>query len=132
MKAKYYWLCLLASIIFEVSASTIMKATQNSWPVTGMLLMYLLVGVSYFFLARAVIKLPVGVAYAFWEGLGLTLITIVSVTWLGEEVDFLRILGIILILGGILLVHQGTTSPDLALKKDPALKPADFLATKAL
>lgn len=77
-----YWFFLLLSILLEVGGTSLMKLSQSlpsSWPVVGMGLMYLLLGLSYFFLARAVLRLPLGVAYAFWEGLGLALITLVSV-----------------------------------------------------
>ena len=110
MSNSYYWFCLLGSIIFEVAGSSIMKASQASWPLLGMGLMYVLLGLSYYFRARAVMKLPVGVAYAFWEGLGLTLITLVSVTLLGERLDMYRILGLSLVMGGTFLVHHGTES----------------------
>ncbi|AAS97795.1 DMT family transporter [Nitratidesulfovibrio vulgaris] len=108
MSTTYYWLCLLASIVFEVAGTSVMKLSQETWPLLGMGCMYLLLGLSYFFLARAVVKLPVGVAYAFWEGLGLTLITIVSVTLLDERLDAMRLAALGMVLAGTLLVHHGT------------------------
>ena len=52
--------------------------------------------------------LPVGVAFAFWEGLGLTLITLSSVLILNEALTLKRVLGLICVLAGALLVHHGT------------------------
>ncbi|MES9996410.1 SMR family transporter [Desulfovibrio aminophilus] len=101
-------LSLLAAIILEVAGTSVMKLSRETWPVLGMGCMYLLLGLSYFFLARAVVKLPVGVAYATWEALGLTLVTIVSVTLLGERFDAVRLTALGLILTGTLLVHHGT------------------------
>ena len=100
----------MASIVLEVACTSIMKLSQASWPVTGMLVMYGMLGVSYFFLAKAVIKLPVGVAYAFWEGIGLALITLISVLVLGERLDWARGLALCMVLCGTLLVHHGTES----------------------
>lgn len=87
-----------------------MKLSQASWPVTGMLVIYGTLGFSYFFLAKAVIKLPIGVAYAFWEGIGLALITLISALALGERMDLLRGLALAMVLCGTLLVHHGTES----------------------
>lgn len=108
MIGMYYWLCLLGSIVLEVAGTTIMKLSQDGWPLAGMAIMYLLLGLSYFFLARAVLKLPVGVAFAFWEGLGLILITVSSVFLLGEHLDLTRVLALGMVLAGSLLVHHGT------------------------
>ncbi|HMM40106.1 MAG TPA: multidrug efflux SMR transporter [Desulfovibrio sp.] len=113
-------LSLLVAIILEVAGTSVMKLSQETWPVLGMGCMYLLLGLSYFFLARAVVKLPVGVAYAVWEGLGLTLITIVSVTLLGERFDATRLMALGMVLAGTLLVHHGTGRGDV---DDPAGTP---------
>lgn len=108
VSALYCWLCLLGSIAFEVAGTSIMKVSQGSWAVVGMLLMYAMLGLSYYFLARAVMRIPLGVAYAFWEGLGLVAISMVSVWVLKERMDAPRIAALVLVLVGTLLVHHGT------------------------
>ena len=110
MTMRYYWLCLAGSILFEVAGTSIMKLSQTAWPLTGMALMYALLGLSYFCLAKAVVKLPLGVAYAFWEGFGLVLITLVSALFLHERVDPPRLAALAMVLCGTLLVHHGTGS----------------------
>ena len=106
VSALYCWLCLLGSIFFEVAGTSIMKVSQGSWALLGMLVMYVMLGLSYYFLARAVLRIPLGVAYAFWEGLGLVTISMVSVWVLQERMDALRLVGMVLV--GTLLVHHGT------------------------
>ncbi len=108
MPIRYYWFFLAGSILFEVAGTSIMKLSQASWPAMGMGVMYLLLGLSYFCLAKAVIRLPLGVAYAFWEGFGLLLITLVSAFLLHERLDATRLLALAMVLGGTLLVHHGT------------------------
>ena len=110
MAMRYYWLCLAASILFEVAGTSVMKLSQTTWPFLGMGLMYTLLVLSYFCLAKAIIKLPLGVAYAFWEGFGLLLITLVSVLFLHERLDGPRLAALGLVLCGTLLVHHGTQS----------------------
>lgn len=108
MSIRTCWFFLCLSIGLEVSGTTIMKASQETWPVLGMGLMYVLMSLSYFTLSKAVIKVPIGVAYAFWEGVGLSLITLSSVFILGESIGPVRLLAICMLLLGTYLVHRGT------------------------
>ncbi len=102
------WIYLLTAIFFEVVGTTSMSFANENNPVLGHLLMYGLIGLSYFFLALAVKRVPVGVAYALWEGIGIVLITAVSVAWLGESLGLAKALGLGVMIVGILLIKSGT------------------------
>ena len=104
-----YWLFLFISIVLEVIGTSIMKASQTSFPVSGLITMYILIGLSYFTLSKAVLRLPVGTAYTIWEGVGLTLITLVSFFLLKEALSPTRLTAICLLITGSLLVHKGTS-----------------------
>lgn len=129
MSLTQSWLFLAGSILCEVAGTSIMKLSQAEWPVLGMLCMLSLIAVSYFFLAKAVVKLPIGVAYSLWEGLGLILILLVSVLVLGETMNALRFLALGLIFGGILLVHNGTEGEHHASSSARSRAPAPELQT---
>lgn len=103
-----YWLFLFISIGFEVIGTSIMKASQETWPVLGMGLMFIMLSLAYFTLSKAVLKLPVGVAFACWEGVGLALITLVSVSFLGEKITLLKFIAICMLLAGTYMVNKGT------------------------
>ena len=113
LKAKpYHWYCLLTAIALEVGGTLTMKLAQ-SWAfahaeLLGLAAMWLAIALSYIFLSRAVTGIPVGVTFAFWEGLGLTCITLGSIVFLDEAVTLQRALGLACVLGGALLVNQGT------------------------
>nr|WP_152219109.1 multidrug efflux SMR transporter [Pseudomonas sp. SCB32] len=102
------WIYLFAAIGFEVVGTTSMKLTHALYPVAGLLLMYLMVGLSYYFLSLAIKHVPVGVAYALWEGIGIVLISLVSAAWLGEDLTLEKALGLVVMIAGILLVKSGT------------------------
>ena len=98
------------AIVLEVAGTSVMKFSQSSWPMSGMVIMYACIGVSYFSLSKAIRGLPLGVSYAFWEGIGLVLITLVSVFWLQEHFTLTRFMALAMVLLGTLLVHHGTES----------------------
>lgn len=69
--------------------------------------MWLLIGFSYWLLAKAAKTISIGIAFALWEGLGITLITIVSVMFLGYDVTVQELIGLALAIVGIVMVTMG-------------------------
>ena len=108
----YHWLCLTGAIVAEVGGTVLMKASQSwAYPYaaeSGIAMMLCLIAVSYYLLALATTALPVGVAFACWEGLGLSLITLSSVFVLGEHMSLTRFLALGCVVGGVMLIHRGT------------------------
>lgn len=121
---KIYWLFLFISIGFEVIGTTIMKASQETWPALGLVIMWTMIALAYFTLSKAVLRLPIGVAFACWEGLGLTLIALVSVLFLDEEMNLLKFLAICMLLAGTYLVNKGTDEGEVAEPSEMILTPA--------
>ena len=109
-----YWLYLSGSVILEVIGTSMMKLSHSPGfapgPVFGLAVMYLCLCAAYYLLSLAVQRLPIGVAYAFWEGFGLLFIAAVSFVFLGEPLTLKRLLALALIMGGAALVHKGTHS----------------------
>ena len=126
----YHWYCLLASIALEVGGTLVMKLSQG-WAfahaqMLGLAVMWAAIALSYLFLSRAVTGIPVGVTFAFWEGLGLTCITLGSILFLDEALTMRRALGLACVLAGALLVNQGT---DHGAARTPA--PTDTSASSS-
>lgn len=107
-----YWFFLFGAVFFEVIGTSVMKMSQISgWILSansGLIAMFVLIGLSYYCLSLSVRGLPVGVAFAFWEGLGLILITAVSVLAMGEAMTLPKFVALLAILGGAILIHRGT------------------------
>lgn len=106
------WFFLALAIATEVIGLTIMKAASQSEGYGGYAVMYVSIALSYFFLAKAVKRISVGVAYAIWEGSGVALITLVSVFVFNHVLNTQEMIGLAMAVGGILLVNAGEIRED--------------------
>ncbi|MPS25505.1 MAG: QacE family quaternary ammonium compound efflux SMR transporter [Alcaligenaceae bacterium] len=104
-----HWFFLAVAIAAEVAGTSFMKWSSVHGHLGGLAAMFILLGASYYALSLAVIRVPVGLAYAVWEGVGLVAITLVSLAWFGESLGPMKAAGIAAVLGGILLIKRGMT-----------------------
>lgn len=101
------WLYLALAIGIEVVGLTVMKAASVSGGMGGYVVMYIAIALSYVCLAKAVRTLPVGIAYAIWEGSGIALITLVSVFFFHHDLSLREFIGLAMAVLGIILVNAG-------------------------
>jgi len=101
------WTFLMAAILIEVIGTSAMNASADADSNIGVAFSIVMICLSYVFLSFAVRTIPIGVAFAVWEGLGLSLVTIVSVVYFKESLSVPAIFAIAGILAGIFLLHQG-------------------------
>ena len=101
---------LTAAIFTEVAGTSSMAmipANDAGW--LNYLPMWLLIALSYLLLAKAAKTISIGIAFALWEGLGIALITAVSVLFLGYELSVQEWIGLALAIVGIVMVTLGET-----------------------
>jgi spermidine export protein MdtJ len=82
-----------------------MKYLSQEASQAGMLLMYFTIGLSFIFMAFALKKITLAVAYATWESLGLLFIAAAGSILFNEHLSIIQSLGILLLLGGVVLVN---------------------------
>lgn len=100
---------LLAAIALEVTGTTFMKfSVMHEWFI-GYPVMLLLMGFSYFCLSKAVKKIPISVAYAVWEGLGLAGTATIACLIFNEAMPPQKLLAFAIILAGLTMVKNGTS-----------------------
>ena len=103
-------LFLTGAILTEVAGTSTMALIPESeagW--FNYLPMWLLIALSYLLLAKAAKTISIGIAFALWEGLGIALITAVSVLFLGYELSVQEWIGLALAIVGIVMVTLGET-----------------------
>jgi quaternary ammonium compound-resistance protein SugE len=102
------WIHLLVASVFEVTWAVGLKYAAGFtrfWPsvvtIAGAL-------ASFYFLALAARTLPLGTAYAVWTGIGAAGTAIWGLAFFGEPRAFLRMLGIGLVVGGVIILKIGS------------------------
>lgn len=120
-----HWLALGLAILLETGGTSVLKFS-HSWTfphaaLLGLSVMLAAVCLSYYCLAKATTGLPVGVAFAFWEACGLSLIALMGFCFFHEEPTPQRLLGLLCALAGAMLVNLGTAhapaAPDASTEK---------------
>ncbi|MFG6137830.1 DMT family transporter [Halomonas sp. B23F22_10] len=99
------YLYLALAIVAEVVATSSLKASQEFtrlWPSVTVVVGYVL---AFYLLTLALRTLPVGIAYAFWAGLGIVLVTLIGVLVYGERLDVPAALGLAMIVGGVVVIQ---------------------------
>lgn len=101
------WLFLLAAILSEIAGTTSLKAFDDIHSGrTGMIATSIFIALSYFLLSKAVLRIPLGVAYTCWEGVGLALVAATSFILFNEPMPPLKIVGIACVMAGLLWLHH--------------------------
>ncbi|MFM7207359.1 MAG: DMT family transporter [Planctomycetaceae bacterium] len=100
-----HWLYLAIAIMAEVVATSFLKKAAGFtrlWPTLLVLTGY---GVAFWFLSLTLERIPVGVGYAIWSGVGVTLIATIGWLVYGERLDAAAILGMALIVAGVVVLN---------------------------
>lgn len=101
------WLFLLAAIFFEVLGTSFMTSAARNGGNIGYIIMGAALAASYYFLALSIRSIGVGIAYAIWEGLGVTLLTLVGYFVFLENISIQEFIGLGIAIIGIVCVALG-------------------------
>lgn len=103
------WIVLFIAGLLEVAWALLLKQTEGFtrlWPTIGFIVALFL---SMALLAQALKTLPVGTAYAVWTGIGAAGTAILGMIWLGESRDVLKMVSLVMLIGGILGLRLTST-----------------------
>lgn len=98
------WILLAGAIVCETAASIALKASDGFsrlWPSLIVVSGY---GASFFLLALTLRTMPVGIAYAIWAAVGISLITLLAWLVYGQTLSWPQLAGLILIVAGVVLL----------------------------
>ncbi|MER6127188.1 multidrug efflux SMR transporter [Streptomyces sp. NPDC001795] len=98
---------LAAAIGAEVVATTAMKYSDGFSRLLPSLVTLLGYIVSFVLLAQVLKAMSIGTAYAIWSGVGTATVAAIGLVLFGEGLSSMKIAGIALIVGGVVLLNLG-------------------------
>jgi small multidrug resistance pump len=99
------WLHLAAAIVCEVAATSALRASDGFTRLGPTLFVIAGYTVAFFFLSLTLRTIPVGIAYAIWSGVGVSLIALIGWLVLGQRLDLPAVVGIVLIVTGVIVMN---------------------------
>ena len=98
-------LILFFAVLSEVIATTSLKFSEGFTKLVPSIIVVVGYGLSFYLLSMTLKVMPIGIAYALWSGIGITLTVLLGKIIWNESLDWARITGIILIITGILVIN---------------------------
>lgn len=102
------WLYLFLAIIFEIIGTTLMKLSNGFsvlMPTIGTLLAY---AVCFTLLSFALKTIDMGIAYAIWSALGLSIIAVIGIIFFHENISAIKIISLLFVVIGVVGLSLST------------------------
>lgn len=100
-----HYVYLAIAIVSEVTATTALKAADGFTRLAPSVVVVIGYALAFYFLSLTLRTMAVGVAYAIWSGVGVTLICIIGAVVYKQHLDAPAIAGIALIVGGVAVLN---------------------------
>jgi len=99
------WVFLSIAILAEVIATSALKSSEGFSKIIPSITVIAGYGIAFYFLSLTLETIPVGIAYAIWSGVGITLISIIGYFIYKQSLDLSAIIGILLIIAGVIVIN---------------------------
>ena len=99
------YLYLLLAIIFGISSNGFLKTTNGFTNLVPTIMCIVTIVICIFFLAKAMMIIPVGFTYATYGGLTITAVTVFGILKYNQVPNIYGIIGICFIIIGVVLVN---------------------------
>ncbi|MEA5110036.1 Spermidine export protein MdtJ [bioreactor metagenome] len=117
------WIILIIAGIFETVWAVSLKYSEGFTRLWPSVVTVVAMAISLYLLALSLKTLPLGTAYAVWTGIGAVGAVTYGIVAMGESRDLLKILFVMMILGGIvgLRATAGKTSASAKAEQGQAI-----------
>lgn len=99
------YLYLAMAIVAEVIGTSALKASHGFTRVCPGVVAVAAYGASLYLLSIVLKTIPVGVAYAIWSGVGISLIVVLGAVLFDQVPDIPAVAGILLIMTGVAVIN---------------------------
>lgn len=96
---------LMVAILCEVVATSSLPASRGFTRVGPSLVVVAGYAAAFYFLSLTLQVIPVGIAYAVWSGVGVSLVTLAGWLFYGQKLDAAGFIGIGLIMVGVVVLN---------------------------
>ena len=96
---------LAIAIVSEVIGTLSLKASEGFTRLGPSLIVVVAYGLAFYFLSMTLKSIPVGIAYAVWSGMGVTLVALIGWLVFGQKLDLAAVLGMGLIIAGVIVLN---------------------------
>ena len=95
------WIYIFIASVFEISWAIGLKYTDGLTKIGPTIFTVVTMILSFYFLALGVKDIPIGTGYAVWTGIGAVGTVLLGMILFNESKEMVRILFILMIIGGI-------------------------------
>ena len=102
------WFWLAGAIVLEVFATTSLKLSEGFTRLLPSI--FVIVGYvgAFYMLSQTLNRgMPLGVAYGVWAALGVALLAVIGVLFLGESLTWIQVGGIAMVIAGVMALEMG-------------------------
>lgn len=99
------WCYLAVAIVAEVAATSALTASRGFTRPLPSLFVVLGYSLAFYCLSLSLLRIPVGIAYAVWAGVGIVLIALIGLVAFRQTLDLAALIGMTLILAGVAVVN---------------------------
>lgn len=99
------WLLLAGAIVTEIIATTFLKIADGFTKPGPSIIVVVGYVVSFWMASLAMKTIPLSITYAIWSGIGTLAISLIAVLFMREPMSGLKVLAILLIIGGVVLLN---------------------------
>lgn len=96
---------LAIAIVSEVIGTLSLKASEGFTRLGPSLIVVVAYRLAFYFLSLTLKSIPVGIAYAVWSGIGVTLVALIGWLVFGQKLDLAAVLGMGLIIAGVIVLN---------------------------
>ncbi|GAA5540674.1 MULTISPECIES: DMT family transporter [Brucella/Ochrobactrum group] len=96
---------LAIAICSEVIGTLSLKASEGFTRPIPSIIVVVTYGLAFYFLSLTLKTIPVGIAYAVWSGIGVTLVALIGWLVFGQKLDFAAVAGMALIIAGVVVLN---------------------------
>ena len=105
MNLIYAYIFLGYAIVLEITGTSFVKDTEGFTKWIPTLICLITISISYYLMSHVVTRIPVGITYATWSGLGIAAITIIGIYKYNQVPNIPTVIGLVLIIIGVVIVN---------------------------